>query len=548
MRREKKTRHLNIFLIKDSIKNFDDVINQNKCNAPINVSISDEIIGLLYIKNSFRDAPRWFDLFSESVDKAIIGNINSVSAVFLINYLSKIYALAFGQGGRFLLKDDCFEERFGLIVALNSIDKNSFRCIDKQTFDTIQSHSRIQSIRKSNPYQFGIDIEQDILRAIVGTPKIASLGSSMAGSDSLVVSVKADLIDLPNLLSIYKSKFDDDGYKQDYPWVNYISEIKPKSSLIEELDNFLIEKLQNKYLKNIWLSIPEIIQWDYVKGFIYSCGHNQLYPDINLNGFYQTIHKDEEITIKLLKTRKVWCADEDHNQVQNQWHIYKCLYAEIEIDNEKYILSGGKWFNIDGDFVRKTNDLFDKISYSNLNLPSYNGKSETKYNEIIGKKFSKKFALMDDKKTIFHGGGSGQVEFCDLFSIDKELIHIKKYGQSSVFSHLFAQGFVSGKLLQLDSNFRSKVIQKLPKSHKGLIDVKLRPKEGEYTIVYGIISDSSGEKLRLPFFSRVNLNNVNRELIGMGFKVQLLKISVNKEYARTKIAPERKYRTNVNKY
>ena len=53
-------------------------------------------------------------------------------------------------------------------------------------------------------------------------------------------------------------------------------------------------------------------------------------------------------------------------------------------------------------------------------------------------------------------------EFCDLYTVDKDICHVKKYGQSGVLSHLFAQGVVSGELFRSDIKFRQKVNQKLP--------------------------------------------------------------------------------------
>ena len=154
---------------------------------------------------------------------------------------------------------------------------------------------------------------------------------------------------------------------------------------------------------------------------------------------------------------------------------------------------------------------------------------------------------MDDKKRIFHGGGQGQVEFCDLFSKDKELIHIKKYGQSTVFSHLFSQGFVSGQLLQLDGQFRKKVVARMKPPFSNLINTSVRPADKEYTIVFGIISDSQGDDVYLPFFSRVNLNNATKTLWGFGYKVELLKIKVSESFAKTKFIPpaKKKYKPNA---
>jgi uncharacterized protein (TIGR04141 family) len=182
------------------------------------------------------------------------------------------------------------------------------------------------------------------------------------------------------------------------------------------------------------------------------------------------------------------------------------------------------------------------MTVSSLQLPEYCGGGEGFYNRSVANDYPDRFALLDDKNKIFHGGGHGQVEVCDLLSIDKQLIHIKIYGKSSVFSHLFSQGFVSGQLLQLDAEFRKKVKDKLNLPFMDLIEVESRPMEKEFTIIFAVISDSKGEDIYLPFFSRVNLNNITKTLKGFGYGVELLKIHVNDRYAKTKILPSKKHK------
>jgi uncharacterized protein (TIGR04141 family) len=165
---------------------------------------------------------------------------------------------------------------------------------------------------------------------------------------------------------------------------------------------------------------------------------------------------------------------------------------------------------------------------------------EGKYNQSVCDNFPGQYALLDDDNKIFHGGGHGQVEVCDIFSINKQLIHVKIYGKSSVFSHLFSQGFVSGQLLQLDTEFRKKVKEKLDSPFSELVNVATRPMKNEFTIIFAVISDSPGEDLHLPFFSRVNLNNAWKVLRGFGYNVELPKIKVDEAYAKTKKCPPEK--------
>jgi len=540
MAKEKISAHLSIFLVKQDISNIGSIIKEEQCSKHINVAISGYGNATLYVKRGSSQHPKWSSIFSDVMDISLIGGTSNVSAAFVLNVSDRYFVLTFGPGGRFLIKDDVCEERFGLLVALNSVDKESFRCIDKQSLDSIESHSRIQSGHETSPDQFGLDVEQDMLKAIVGAPKEFALGNRMTGTDSLSVAVRMNLSDLPSLLNSYKNKYEKDLSTTDYQWVNNISVVKNKSSLIEDLNGKLLTKFEAKNYSNLWLSIPQIINWDSVKGFMFSCGKDILHPDINLEAFLTTIKNGQVITIELLKNRKVFCADEEHNRVYGSWSVYKCLYAEIDLHGSKYILNDSKWFKVAQDFVAKTNEDFDNIELSSLVLPKYFGGSEGEYNTNTAKNNPEQFALLDDKNKIFHGGGHGQVEVCDLFSKDKQLIHVKRYGKSSVLSHLFSQGFVSGQLIQLDSEFRKKFKDKVPDSFKSLVSVDKRPEENEFTIIYAVISDSVGDDLYLPFFSRVNLNNTYKTLKGFGYKVEVLKIKVDDIYSKTKKCPPAK--------
>lgn len=482
--------------------------------------------------------PRWAKLFAEFIDMSSL-LVAGLSAAFYIEVDGRIYVLAFGQGGRHLMKSDVHEERFGLLCTLNSVSSESLRCVDVQSLNAIQSHSRIQAGQESSPDQFGLDVEQDMLKAVVGAPINSSVGNRMTGSDSLSVAVGMKLADLPALLIEYRKRFEEDLTGKAYEWVNNIALTK-SASLIATLEAVLDARLAKKDFNNIWLAIPEIIDWDFVCGFIFSHGPRQVHPDIGMNGFLSALQPGEVVSLELMRQRRVYCADADYKRTQKDWSVYRCLYAEIEAEGDKYILNDGSWFKVAPEFVQRTNEDYKQIPRSKLNVPHYQDDSEGVYNARVAASWPDQFVLLDDTQKIMHGGGHGQVEVCDLFSIDRELIHIKIYGKSSVFSHLFAQGFVSGQLIQTDPEFRRKVKAKLPPQFEDLMPVDEKPGQDEFKVVYGVISAEAGGDLHLPFFSRVNLNNTARILRGFGYKVELLKIYVDPIYAKTTKIPAKK--------
>ncbi len=532
----KKSVPLTIYLIKEEFDKADEIISEKAAHDPIKINIPG-CPSLLFVERSNNFHPAWVSLFSEFVDPTTIPKIASLSALLLAQTKDRYFALTFGNG-RFLLRPEVLEERFGLLVALNSVDEDSFRVIDKQSLDPIQSHSRIQSGRATTPDRFGLDVEQDLLRAVVGKPKSEKLGARMTGADSLGVSVRMDLPDLPYLLNAYREKFEQDISGTIYSWVNNIAILKKTSQAVSNLDELLVEKFSVGDHSNLWLSIPEIIDWSNVKGFIFTRGKGVVHPDITLPDFLDTT-TSQAINLELLLNSKVSCADEDHRRMNKNWPVYKCIYTEIDYEGDKYVLNGGTWFKISIDFVNRTNEVFDKIKHSKLEMPVYSGGGESDYNAYVASINPNKFALLDND-IVYHGGSQGKVEICDLFSIDKELIHIKRYLRSDALSHLFSQGLVSGQLLQLDAEFRKKVKDKLSAPYDSLINFAVRPADKEFTVVYGVISRSQKPGLHLPFFSRVNINNATKTLEGFGYKVRILRIQWDEKYAKTKYGPPAK--------
>jgi uncharacterized protein (TIGR04141 family) len=151
----------------------------------------------------------------------------------------------------------------------------------------------------------------------------------------------------------------------------------------------------------------------------------------------------------------------------------------------------------------------------------YAGGTELEYNTLAAQSLGT--ACCMDQQLIVHGGGHNRIEFCDILTSDRKMVHVKKYGGSSVLSHLFFQGAVSGELFVSDGEFRAKLNHELPRGYK-LINPKLsRPNASQYEIVYAIISRSENP-LDIPFFRKVSLRNARCRLVSYGYSVTKKKI------------------------
>lgn len=517
-----KTNKISIYLIKDTFTSYDP-ITQISDDTDIS-KISFPGVGNLYYKKSKANTPEWVDNFfnnNRKIDPNDFSNSNSM-AVFItsIDYKgsNRFFAIPFGFG-RFLLKDNCFDERFGLITTLNILDSKSIRGIDKRTLSTNPKLSREQISIASEATEFQIDTDKDLIESITGKSLDKEFGSTVTGRGPLSISTKVDITNIKDFLITCYEAYRKRTYKTNFGWIDKIKEVKERS-LLDSLDNKLIKDIGN-LSDFIWLAVPEIIEWSNITGFRYSVGSSSsLFSELDLQDFLNSFTTDDSLSLEDLKTKYITCWDASEEHFIHKWNVYSCLNAEVSYSSKKFFLINSKWYEIDKNFVDKTKKEFELISSSALRFPNFdnNCNEEQDYNIMAAQQLN---ALCLDRNLIIYGGGYSKIEFCDILTKNKEIIHVKPYSGSSALSHLFQQGHVSAELLLMDEEFRRKVIDKLTQGYMTLIP-KTKPNTSEYKVIFAIIAKKAN--FDIPFFSKVSLNLHKKILEGYGYKVFLNKI------------------------
>jgi len=517
-----KSRTLTVFLLKDGLKDPAEILKHSDTLTEFPVLIAGKATGALFVQPTDDRQPSWLILFQGSIeiDPAIVRNASS-AAVWLVEIAGKTLALTFGYG-RNLLKPGTYEEDFGLRITLNAVDPNKIKAIDRMTLDAVAQQTRIQAIRDASMSEFGLDVEQDLLRAVTGVPVDPALGHRFTGRDALQVTIPIELAKIPDLLASLLAEFAKDDFKARFPWIEQIHEI---DDLVKkaELDLELIGKLRSKVLDGVWLAVPEMVDWEVIDGFRYrSSKKAPIHPDIHALTFLEEVGDPAEIDEYSLKRRyHLTAIANDNDVVVKQWPVYRCFYCEVTIGGDTFLLNNARWFRIATDFVQRINEAVEKIGEDTVAMPPYQDKSEPAYSKRIAEASGGLYALMDFR-LIGSSSLPNRIEFCDLYSSSQQIVHLKRYSSSSALSHLFAQGVVSAKLFLNEVDFRRELNGVLPASHR-LADPLPKPSAGDFEVVFGIISKSK-KKLVLPFFSRVNLKNAHSNLTGMGFKVSVCKI------------------------
>jgi uncharacterized protein (TIGR04141 family) len=443
-----KTNKLNVYLIKSSIENIDEILADDATRLQI------DGVGMFAFEDSHQNTPDWIrKFFGEAFPRT--ANIFAASARALliapIQHAGRkvTFAVAFGNG-RYLLKDGVIEERFGLKVTPNSVDA-TLRSIDRTSLGSVPKHSREQMSRDVGVAEFGIDIEQDLVSAVTAHSRDPRFGKIVTGRDSLSVSVPVDISGIGAFLGHCVDRYRSTDYKAAFDWIDQIAEVRD-AAREGVLNAALIEKLRQNDLDKIWMAVPEVIGWEDVAGFRYQQKKRaELHDDLHLADFLKSLELGtDSVTLDDLRESVVHTISASADEPRHSWPAFKCLYGEVEVEGKLHVLNNGKWYEVANDFTSQVIRDYQAITQSTVDLPDCAVKTEGDYNRAVAE--ARGMCCLDNDP-IVHGGGHSKIEFCDLLSRDKKIIHVKRYGNSSVLSHLFAQGLYPASRLSAIRNF-----------------------------------------------------------------------------------------------
>jgi len=518
---------LSIYLIKsefvvdeDIIKNHSN-LQKNEVNYPYIQNIAN--VGTAYLGVSYVTAPKWATSFlmeSVNTEQLFISNARAVLLVrvTVAQHEQRIFAVVMGYG-KSMLKDDVVEERFGLKVVLNTIKPDSLRRISKRDIGGNQKLSDEQLPLKAGISDFGLDINRDLVSSVAGVSSDDEYVSGViSGGDILSVNAKVDITNIINFLEKTYDKYINNKYKESFAWIDQIQDVKD-SRIIERLNANLVSAI-NESNVNIWMAVPEVIDWSEIRGFKYYGA--DIYDDILVDKVRDSFREGLS-DFKQLKEKQIIAISTLDDSDKFKWTAAKCLFGELTIDGKAYCINNGKWYCVDTNFVNQVEQDYKDTTISDIQFDDYTDlhNGEMSYSSSLVAKNTGKYILMD-RKNISYGGGHSKIEVCDILTLQKELIHIKPYSGSSTLSHLFNQAVVSTELLLSDSTFlqlANDKIFEISDNDKFCID-----DNRDIKIVVAIISKDNNKLPHIPFFSKVSFRNLKNRLKAFGLEVNISSI------------------------
>lgn len=533
MTKNKTYQHLKAMLVKPEFtdKNLQDFIRRDIPFNSYNIATQHNIEGKVFIKNAKENRPQWSS-FLDNITGSELEQLKnrSSSAAILIRVNKNIYAFTFGYG-KSMLNTAYFVQDFGIKTALNSLKADSLRSIDTHTLEEQPIQKKAQSARGAEASVFGIDISRDILRSVTGDPRNNIKFKNISGADSTYsFSLHMEINDLPNIAADILDLYNLTSYKSSFAWVDNIRRVNDDTK-INKLNSKLLTAVKNKD-KNIIITVPEIIPLDEVSGFSFTRSKNKISNTIEEQDYLNHIRIDK-VSIRSIKEDRLFT--QTINGDCNEYSVFKCIYYEIQTNEISHILFNGIWYEVDNSFMKSINATLDQIQLTSINFPSVETwkednkekiESEEDYNIRASQQLG--FYLLD-RKLIKSDKTTSPIELCDLLTPNHQLIHVKHSKAGSAgFSHLFAQGTVSAKVLKGDKKFRVQARAKLRKIEPSIVSlIPLdRLKEINYEVIFLILGkEHSTVKDKLPFFSKINLTRAYDELTQSGYSVKIAGVS-----------------------
>ncbi len=524
-----KTHKLTVLLIKDSVKSFNAALRDPNALTRIAIKKGATVEGEFWHANLQFRTPSW-QRFVQPVLGSKLGALNtaSVAAVLFVTTRNRIFAFTFGYG-RNLLKPDSYELGFGLRVALNRIDHRQIRSLDHRAYEDLVLSTRKQTSRSSELGSFGLDVSRDLLRAVTGVPSDPSFGKRLTGTDSLTLNVPISAEELTWKCEELLDAYQEDAYKKHFGWIDHLSQVRDKK-VIQGLNDDLLRALRSGSTGKLHLAAPEPLEWETVEAFRIGGTRHTEYDDLDIDDYLVALgDKKGDLTLDILKSSRIAVRYTGNDSFQYEWSLYDCVVWETTQEGRLYALVEGKWLEIEQSFAVRVRDFVKKIPSPTKKLPhAVFGEREEEYNRRVAEADSSRLICLD-RELVKPEDAASPIELCDLLSIEKQFIHVKKKSRSATLSHLFAQGTVAARAFLGDGSVRKRVHEILEKKGKKTDEwlsvipgETTRPIASEYEVVYAVIIKPNGEwPSSLPFFSQLNLMQHAKLLHELGYRVLL---------------------------
>ncbi len=425
---------------------------------------------------STRTNPPWLDFVNENLSEgnAITFRAQSRSAngILLMAVAERVVAATFGRSAGSYLDKSALEPDFGIRTAMNMCGNEAIRQTRTKSHAIIPTQIDRQVGKPSDTFVFGLSEAED-LRYISAHIK-GDKNITLQGRNSLTLKVIGEtkltweslVARCRDFLEAYKQR----DYATLFPNYKNFQQTSDKEAL--RLDETLIELLRARDFQRIQIGIPEFIsEEDY--SFSYSNNsvrENAIYAFLDVRQLNEHLKLDD-ITIDKVKSKYIYAYShiEDRILPYRKWKLYNCILFEVEMEGRYYVLSDGRWLEVDREFyggiVKFVSEVLHEEPCESLyeNIDISDNEAKQNKEQIFNKEVCKRQprAILFDRAKLRIGNSRKDKEFCDILDFTDEglvrIIHCKPYKDSSSTSYLFSQAQLYCEAFVSDRTFLNEI-------------------------------------------------------------------------------------------
>ncbi len=460
---------LTLYALVDTVREFDDAIRPEVLDGACEkLDLDFKKFGFeacLYNVPQDLKEPNWARFVCEGFPK-FEPTKTAMNRVALILRLpaddgGDVFAATFGSG-RFLLRPNVYKKGYGLRVALNTIYEGTQDSVNEglrqikathvagNTIHTSQQANRNAAFR-----DFDVDPTTDLLNGVGGSPSNEKQwGTRISGGDAVSIHLVESFRGTGNAVGLLdacrqlRAARNSNTYKTRFTQLDNIR--GAPSALIPELENALVDKLRQSPEQFV-LAPPKLVDFDTIAEFSFDVDTSLEFNDLQIADLLKLLKMNAlDISVDALKKQRVRAFNPDGIMLHN-WGLFEVLDGEFVHKKNTFLFVNGQFWQVNNDLVGALNQFVDSLEPSTVELPpskmvpfvkddgtkSIREETEGDYNERAAREG--KHALMD-KKTVRISSSTDAIEVCDIFTAERQFVHVKRKFGSSSLSHLFGQG------------------------------------------------------------------------------------------------------------
>ena len=301
----------------------------------------------------------------------------AVVVVKVLFRVERMYAIPFGLSGRFRIRRDVVDPRYGLRVALNLLyqgdttadELNAAPRVHQVESKTVAANT-MRTIRQANRRtdfeDFDLNPDTDQLSGITGQPRDGGLARRVRGTDSLRVARRTSFDQLGDLCRNVARAHERSDYRRRFPFVDQRQGITDPSKIAGLTDQL---RASLRLDPSAWaFSVPGVHDYDLVAAVRVTTpfGTTEDLIDPTTSEIADLVGVDD--LVEHLPTIHVETIDGSGN-VTDRWSMRDCLDGQIVASGDTFLLEEGTFYQIEPDYLAQLDQDVDAIPDSSVVLP-----------------------------------------------------------------------------------------------------------------------------------------------------------------------------------